>query len=164
MHSFRLRLILALVACVTAVSIASTYFEVLAHKHFLREDLLRRSNWMGASIQPDLEQKLAAGAIGEIPALLDLTKARTGALGLAVFQPQGRPLAWSGSSNLAQSLAHAAVERSLRKGTDVNVFGRTADTQWLEESIPLHNGNQLEGALVLISDATYIRTESYDLW
>lgn len=44
MHSFRLRLILALVACVTAVSIASTYFEVLAHKHFLREDLLRRSN------------------------------------------------------------------------------------------------------------------------
>ncbi len=164
MHSFRLRLILALVACVTAVSIASTYFEVLAHKHFLREDLLRRSNWMGASIQPELEQKLAAGAIGEVPALLDLTKARTGALGLAVFNPQGRPLAWSGSSNLAQSLAHAAVERSLRKGSDVNAFGSTGDIQWLEESIPLHNGNQLEGALVLISDATYIRTESYDLW
>ena len=29
MHLFRLRLILALVACVTVVSVASTYFEVL---------------------------------------------------------------------------------------------------------------------------------------
>ena len=59
MHLFRLRLILALVACVTLVSVASTYFEVLAHKHFLREELERHSRWMGVSILPDLEQALA---------------------------------------------------------------------------------------------------------
>jgi trehalose 6-phosphate synthase len=50
MHSFRLRLILALIAGVTLVSVASTYFEVLAHKHALRKELEQRSTWMGPSI------------------------------------------------------------------------------------------------------------------
>ena len=43
MHFFRVRLILALIASVTLVSLASTYFDVLAHRHSLREDLERRS-------------------------------------------------------------------------------------------------------------------------
>ncbi len=37
MHLFRVRLILALIAGVTLVSLASTYFDVLAHRHILRE-------------------------------------------------------------------------------------------------------------------------------
>ena len=55
MHSFRMRLILALIASVTLVSVASTYFDVLAHRHVLRQDLERRTQWMGASIQPGME-------------------------------------------------------------------------------------------------------------
>ena len=39
MKFFRLRLILALVIGVTLVSVASTYIEVLAHKHLLRLEL-----------------------------------------------------------------------------------------------------------------------------
>ena len=93
MHSFRLRLILALVACVTAVSVASTYFEVLAHKHFLREDLEHRSQWMGTSIQPDVEQLLAAGYGDELPELLNTAKTSTGATALGVFRADGTLLA-----------------------------------------------------------------------
>ena len=47
MHSFRLRLILALIAGVTLLSVASTYFEVLEHKHILRQELEWRSSWIG---------------------------------------------------------------------------------------------------------------------
>ena len=61
MHSFRLRLILALIAGVTVVSIASTYFEVLEHKHILRQELEWRSSWMGASLRLQMEQELAQG-------------------------------------------------------------------------------------------------------
>ena len=43
MRSFRIRLILALIAGITAVSLASTYFEVLAHKHVLRRELSRHT-------------------------------------------------------------------------------------------------------------------------
>ncbi|SPE20264.1 exported hypothetical protein [Candidatus Sulfotelmatomonas gaucii] len=49
MHLFRMRLIFALIASVTLVSVASTYFDVLAHRHVLREDLERRTKWMGVA-------------------------------------------------------------------------------------------------------------------
>ena len=47
MQFFRMRLILALIVGVTLVSVGSTYFEVLAHKHMLRRDLERRSAEIG---------------------------------------------------------------------------------------------------------------------
>ena len=50
MHLFRLRLILALIVGVTLVSVAFTYFDVLAHRHILRQELERRAKWMGMSI------------------------------------------------------------------------------------------------------------------
>ena len=50
MHLFRVRLILALIVAVTLVSVASTYFDVLAHKHTLRVELERRIKWMDMSV------------------------------------------------------------------------------------------------------------------
>ena len=164
MHLFRFRLILALVASVTLVSVASTYFEVLAHKHFLREELERRSIWMGASIQPGLELTLAAGDTAALPEQVDRAKARIGVLGLVVRDAEGQLLASSGPPDVLQALAYAPVERSIRRGEDVSAFGHAGDKQWLEQVFPLHSGNRLVGALVLVADASYIRSQSYDLW
>lgn len=61
MHLFRMRLIFALIVSVTLVSVASTYFDVLAHKHMLRVELERRVKWMGTSITPDVRGALEAG-------------------------------------------------------------------------------------------------------
>src|ERR1700749_2931792 len=100
MHSFRLRLILVLVACVTAVTVASTYFEVLAHKHFLREDLERRTNWLGEGLQPYLEQKLAGGDTTALPGLLSSFRTRMGVPGLAVVNSAGEFVAIAGDSEI----------------------------------------------------------------
>ena len=61
MHFFRLRLILVLIAGVTLVSVASTYFEVLAHKHMMREDLERRTAQQAASLLPEVQQAFTGG-------------------------------------------------------------------------------------------------------
>jgi trehalose 6-phosphate synthase len=164
MHSFRLRLILALAACVTLVSIASTYFEVLAHKHLLREELERRDQWIGASLQPDFERVMSGGYIATLMDLVYRSKSRTGVVALAVFDPQGELIFSDGPGSILQSLEKTAVVKSLRKGADVGAFGHAGDTQWLEEVLPLHDGNRLQGALVLISDASYIRNQGNDLW
>lgn len=166
MHSFRLRLILVLVACVTLVSVASTYFEVLAHKHFLREDLERRTKGIVGVIglQPYLEQTLAAGNGAALPGALAWFHARTGVMGLAVFDLENRPLGLAGPAGLLQGLPHSLVEKALRKGAEESAFGHSGDVQWLEEVFPLHNGNRLEGALVVMADAGYIRSQGWDLW
>ena len=80
MHMFRVRLIFALIVCVTLVSAASTYFDVLAHRHVLRQELERRTLWMGVSIAPDVESALATGDPGGLPGLAQLLKSGTGAL------------------------------------------------------------------------------------
>jgi trehalose 6-phosphate synthase len=164
MHSFRLRLILALVACVTAVSVASTYFEVLAHKHFLRQDLEQRSRWIGISLQPLLEQALSAGNTTALPGMLTRSRTETGALAVAVFDVAGKTLASSGAPVVLSSLTFPPIAKSLRKGAEVNAFGHLGSQQWLEQVFPLHNGNQLVGALVVATDAGYIRSQSFDVW
>lgn len=164
MHSFRLRLILALVACVTIVSVASTYFEVLAHKHFLRQDLEQRSRWIGLSLQPVIEQELAAGDARALPAVLNKARVDTGVLALAVFDGSGKAMSTSGAPEVLDSLPEATMAKSLRKGAEISVFGRQGSSQWLEEVFPLHNGNEPVGTLVVATDASYIRSQNMDVW
>ena len=92
MPFFRMRLILALVVGITLVSVGSTYFEVLAHKHFLRLELVQRSGWLGASLQPQLEQAVATGREDDINAALGRLQHPDQTLGLAVYAPGGRLL------------------------------------------------------------------------
>jgi trehalose 6-phosphate synthase len=88
MPFFRMRLILALIICITLVSVGSTYFDVLAHKHVLRQELERNSTWLGTSLQPQMEQAVASGNDDVIKATVErLHHAET--LGLAVYSPAG---------------------------------------------------------------------------
>src|SRR5581483_1062175 len=133
MHSFRLRLILVLVACVTVVSMASTYFEVLAHKHFLRADLEQRTRGTGLGLQPYLEQMLASGNTGQLAPLLASFRMRTGLMGLAVVDPQNQHMAWDGSAELLRALPPSLAEKALHRGAEQSAFGHSHDVQWLEE-------------------------------
>src|SRR5581483_11486076 len=110
MHSFRLRLMLALIAGVTLLSIGSTYFEVLEHKHVLRQELEWRSGWMGSSLRPEMEQALAQGNQNGIPGLVASAKDQTGALGVGVYDHQGRLIASAGVPDVFQALSHSPFE------------------------------------------------------
>ena len=164
MNLFRVRLILALIASVTLVSLASTYFDVLAHRHTLREDLERRTKWMGMSIEPDVHSALASQNPSALPPLAQLLKNGTGALGLAIYDVHGDLLASSGPPDVMSALGLGVVEKSMQRGVEAGAFGHAGQWQWLEEVFPVHNGNQLEGAMAIVVDASYIRSEGIDLW
>jgi alpha,alpha-trehalose-phosphate synthase [UDP-forming] len=164
MHLFRVRLIFALIASVTLVSVAFTYFDVLAHRHVLREDLERRTQWMGISIRPDVQGALRAGDPTALPGLMQLLKSGTGALGLAVFDNHGNMMAASGPPEVMGALTRGVVEKSLQRGVDTGAYGHAGKWQWLEEAFPIHDGNQLEGAVAIVADASSIRIEANALW
>jgi len=164
MHSFRVRLILALIASVTAVSVAFTYFDVLAHRHVLRQDLEHRTRWMGLSIEPDVEGALAGGDPSILPGLTDLLKSGTGTLALAVYDAHGKLLSGSGPPEVMGALAHDVVAKAIAKGAETAAFGHNGRWQWLEEAFPIHNGAQIDGAMAIVADAGYIRAEGIDLW
>src|SRR6202453_4060497 len=164
MPFFRMRLILALIVGITLVSVGSTYFDVLAHKHVLRQELERRSAWMGASLQPQMEQAVASDKVDAIGATVERLHHADETLGLAVYAPGGRLLAAAGPDEVVKALAPDAVERAIKKGAEVSAFGHHGDWEWLEDAFPLREGGQLNGVLVILEDARFIRAEGNAVW
>jgi alpha,alpha-trehalose-phosphate synthase [UDP-forming] len=164
MHRFRIQLILALILSVTLVSIASTYFEALHRRHVLRQELQARTNWMGVSLEPNIDSAMATGDATGITNMVETLRADTGSLGLAIFDPHGRMLASSGPPDLLSALSKNLLQKSLQKGAMENRFSHAGDWQWLEETFPLHQGSQLAGAMTIAVDAGYIHTETVTLW
>jgi alpha,alpha-trehalose-phosphate synthase [UDP-forming] len=164
MHLFRMRLILALIASVTLVSVASTYFDVLAHRHVLREELENRTKWMGVSIEPEVEAVLATADPTAVPGLAQLLKDGTGALAIAIYDPHGHLLGSAGPEQIIAGLGRGIVSKTLQKGAEQSGFGHTGDWRWMQEAFPIHNGPELIGGMTLVVDASYIREESVALW
>ena len=164
MRSFRVRLIVALIAGITLVSLASTYLEVLAHKHMLRNDLEQRTERLAASMEPQIAKSLSTGQGNAVTATVASLRATSGTLGLAVYTPAGRLLTVSGSQDIFQTLPPAPIARALSRNADVAAFGHDGDQQWLEEVIPLHDGQDQTGTLVVLEDAGYIRAEATAVW
>ena len=107
MKFFRMRLILALVVGITLVSVASTYLEVLAHKHVLRQELQRKTAWQSKSLQAAMEKSLAAGEVAGTVAEAVRLRAQNEALGVAVYDLQGRLVTAAGPAGIFAAL-HAA--------------------------------------------------------
>ena len=188
MHFFRLRLVAALLLGITLISIASTYFDVLAHKHTLRSDLARRTQWLAAGLQPQIEQQLTMGAKMDWPAMLRALRLHSDQPAMAMFDTGGKLLASTGDDALPwQALPAGLLKRALMLNKEEGAFVRIPDAlgeagensgsasnsrnngtssirSWYEDAIPLRNGAQTVAVLLLMTDAEYIHTEGTEVW
>lgn len=164
MKSFRLQLILALVGCVTMVSLASTYFEVLAHKHILRVELERRAVSLGTGMQSMLEQALSVQQNPTAEDVLPLLNRHGSALAVAMYDAQGQLIAASGPAAALYAIRPGPIQSTLKRGTNSALFSHTGSFDWLEEAVPLHVDDGMAGALVIFEDANAIRADSAVVW
>ena len=164
MHFFRIRLILALVVGVTLVSVASTYIEVLAHTYVLRQELKRRTAWQSKSLQIAMEKSLAAGQAADTVAEAVRLRAQNEALGLAVYDLQGKLVTAAGPAGIFGTLPRGPMDKALQQGADSSIFGQQDNQQWLEEVTPLYADGRMAGAMVILEDANAIHAEGVVLW
>ncbi len=191
MHFFRLRLVAALLLGITVISVASTYFDVLAHRHTLRSELARRTEWFGASLQPQIEQQFTTGSTGDWPAILAHLRQHPDQPSLAVFDNEGALLASTGDIVPLKYIHPEFLKRAFSAGKEASAFVKITDDQsqvqsqtesskagadnqgpsagssarlWYEDAIPLHNGDRSVGALLMLVDADYIRTDGNEVW
>ena len=113
MHFFRLRLVAALLAGITLISVGSTYFDVLAHKHTLRSDLARRTQWFGAGLQPLIEQQLMMGPHEDLPRVLQNLRQYPDQPSLAVYDTSGTLLASTGDISPLRNVPISLLKRPL---------------------------------------------------
>jgi trehalose 6-phosphate synthase len=164
MKFFRMRLILALAVGITLVSVASTYFEVLAHKHALRLDLVHRTAWLSKNLQSEMTKTLAGGQTADIAAEVARLHSRNDGLGLAVYDAHAGLVSEAGPAAVFGVLPPGPLDKAIKQGIDSSVFGHQGDRQWLEEAIPLYVDGHAAGALVILEDAGSIRAEGNRVW
>jgi trehalose-6-phosphate synthase len=188
MHFFRLRLVAALLVGITLISVGSTYFDVLAHKHNLRSDLARRTQWFGAGAQPQIEQQMSIGKTAELPKLLQRLRQYPDQPSMAVYDTHGELLAATGDILPLKNLPANFLKRPLNEGKEAAAIVKATENQrpagtnatadgnrrgvqsnatarlWYEDAIPLHNGQETIGTLVMVADADYIRIEGMQVW
>ena len=164
MKFFRVRLILALVVGITLVSVASTYLEVLAHMHVLRQELQRRTAWMSKNLQAEMEYPVSRGNATEIATELTRLRARNETLGLAFYNMQGELVAEAGPARVFAALPSGPLDKAIQQRADSSVFGHQGNQQWMEVATPLYADGRMAGVLVILEDANSISAEGVVVW
>ena len=158
------RLIISLIIGVTLVSACSSYYQVIVMKQGLRRDLQRRAEVLGESLARNVERDLERDAQQTLQRTVQQFANREHLVGLAVYDPQGQPIAVTTTLQPLMASAPPIVLQALKANHDANAFLRMGTASIHIYALPLHRGDDLIGSLAIVHDAGYIRSESSRIW
>jgi alpha,alpha-trehalose-phosphate synthase [UDP-forming] len=158
------RLIVSLIIGVTLVSLSSSYYQVLVQKRGLRKDLEHRAEVLGESLAKNVERDLDRDAQHTLQRTVQQFANREHLAGLAVYDPQGHPIAVTTNLEPLMASAPAIVLQALKQNQDTSAFLRMGTASVHIYALPLHRGDELIGSLAIVHDAGYIRAESLRIW
>jgi len=152
-----LKLISPLIVSVVVVSLLFAAYQVRTERRILRNDLSRRAEILGESLQENVEPQFDRPLPDKsLQRLVDRFGQREHLKGVAVYNANGVALAvTSGLASLFQ-LRPAAAAHAAERDAGYGEFLRVSDTPIHVYGLPLHHNGQLVGSLALVHDATYI--------
>jgi len=160
-----LKIVLPLIVSVAVVSLLFAVYQVRTEKHTLRNDLSRRAEILGESLQESVEPLLERAQERNLQQLVERFGQREHLKGVAIYSGTGSPLAITSGLSLAFRLRPTAATRALQEDTGVGEFlsAEQAPSLNAEEGVPvhiyalpLHRDGEVVGALALFHDTSYI--------
>src|SRR5882724_3343784 len=161
-----LKIVLPLIVSVALVSLLFAGYQVRREKHLLRNDLSRRAEILGESleesVEPLLEQRLPERSLQR---LVERFGQREHLKGVAVYGSGGSPLAITSGLAPAFRSRPTAAARAAQEDNGVGEFlsaEQTASLRPEEEvpvhiyALPLHRNGEIVGVLALFHDTSYI--------
>jgi trehalose-6-phosphate synthase len=158
------RLIVSLILGVTLVSLCSSYYQVIVLKRGLRKDLQRRAEVLGESLGRNVERDLERDSPTALQQTVQRFANRENLAGLAVYDPQGHPIAITTSLAAPMSSAPAVVLQALKENRDADAFLKIGGESVHIYALPLHRAETLIGSLAIVHDAAYIHAQSLRIW
>ncbi|HWJ47956.1 MAG TPA: trehalose-6-phosphate synthase [Candidatus Udaeobacter sp.] len=158
------RLIISLIVGITVVSLCTSYYQVLMQSRSMRKDLERRAEVLGDSLAGNVERDLERDAPTRLKRTVQQFANREHLAGLAVYDPQGHPLAVTTNLEPLMQSAPPIVLQSLKENQDTSAFLRMGIASIHIYALPLHHGDDLVGSLAIVHDTGYIRAESMRIW
>jgi trehalose 6-phosphate synthase len=130
----------------------------------MRKDLERRAEVLGDSLAGNVERDLERDAPTRLKRTVQQFANREHLAGLAVYDPQGHPLAVTTNLEPLMESAPPIVLQSLKENHDTSAFLRMGIASIHISAQPLHHGDDLVGSLAIVHDTGYIRAESMRIW
>src|SRR5215469_9740912 len=158
------RLIISLIVGITLVSLTTSYYQVLMQSRSMRKDLDRRAEVLGESLARNVERDLERDAQKTLQRTVQQFANREHLAGLAVYDPEGHPIAVTTNLQPLMESAPPIVLESLKENRDATAFLRVGIASIHVYALPLHNGDELVGSLAIVHDSGYIRGESLRIW
>jgi len=160
-----LKIVLPLIVSVAVVSLLFAAYQVRTENRLLRNDLSRRAEILGESLQESVEPLLDRGPDRGLQRLVERFGQREHLKGVAVYSGAGAPLAITSGLAPVFRLRPTAAARAEQEDTGVGEFLTAEQTPALtpEEGVPihiyalpLHRNGSVAGSLALFHDTSYI--------
>lgn len=165
MKILSLRLIVALIIGVTLVSLASSWYEVRTTKDGLRLDLESKAETLGQSLAAGSEVPLQAGDTARLELMVRRSTNRDHLLGIGIYGSDGVPLAVTPGLSSLISGAPKLMTDALHGNRTVSGFVRSRLKRTHMLVAPIRaTDNKVIGEVIVVHDATYIRTEILSVW
>jgi alpha,alpha-trehalose-phosphate synthase [UDP-forming] len=160
-----LKMVLPLIVSVAVVSALFAWYQVRTERRILRNDLSRRAEILGEALQESVEPLLDRAPDKNMQRLVERFGEREHLKGVAVYDAAGRALAITpGIAAIFQNWPQA-VENAAGKDAEQDEFVREKRLDKMGNddvlalhihAVPLHRNDELEGALALFHDTSYI--------
>ena len=158
------RLIISLVVGITLVSLCTSYYQVLMLNRGMRKDLQHRAEVLGESLSRNVERDLERDAPHTLQRFVQQFANRENLAGLAVYDPNGSPIAVTTNLQPLMASAPPIVLQSIKENRPADAFVRMGIASIHIYAMPLHSGDNLIGGLAIVHDSGYIRGESMRIW
>ena len=150
------RLILALIAGVTAVSLGFALYQAGVEVRAQRDEVSRHASVLAESMRTSAESLVLAGAYSDLQAMVDEFQNHERLAGVAVYDQTGMPLAMTSSLAAPLTAAPNAVTLAIQSGVGQGQFFRLAGQPMHVFAKPLRGGPGVIGAIAIFYNVAYI--------
>ncbi len=160
-----LKIILPLIVSVASVSLFFAAYQVRTEKRNLRNDLSRRAEILGESLQESVEPLLEPPPEKNLQHFIERFGQREHLKGVAVYNSAGAALAITAGLPAAFKMRPMAATHALQEGAGVGEFLNAEQTASVTEdsdgpihiyALPLHRNSEIAGTLAVFHDTSYI--------
>ena len=164
MRLLSIRLIVSLIVGITLVSSGFSYYEVLAKKRSLRNDLEASAEMLGESLVGNVERSWNNGSPKDLQRVLQRFSNRENLLGAAVYNPQGGLVAITPALAKTLTVSPPSVSKAINDGREESSYDRLGNVAVHILAVPIRRQDEIVGGLAIVHDVSYIRTESLLVW
>jgi len=163
-----LKIVLPLIVSVGTVSLLFAAYQVRREKRTLRNDLSRRTEILGESLQETIEPLLERAPEKNLQRLVERFAQRENLKGVAVYNADGVPFAITSGLPPIFRLRPAAAVRAAKENSGVGEFLSADSIVSIEPekatplhiyALPLHHDGEMAGTLALFHDTSYIEKQ-----